>query len=489
MKLQVDKLKKMKGYEEGKGDAIDEGTLAIALSYKKNFLKEFIPIGPDQIGGKLGDGNYFVTRKYDGEFATIVYDRGVAITINRSGRVRRGIPCIREAAELLAAAGVEEAVVPAEIYVYDRDKRTRTQDLLHALSKRGDVSRLRLAVFDLLELDDEPYRPQSYLQTWEKLVEIFGNGKMVRPVEMERAFSAAEVETIYREWVEEGTAEGLVVRGELPFVFKIKPRHSLDAVVVGFTEGTGDQQGMVRTFLVALMPHAGVYQVVGRVGGGMKEALREKMFRELSELVVPSDFIDTDSNFVAFRMVQPVRVMEFSVRDVIYETPNGAVYNNQLVLDEGRYRLHATVTGLSLIAPVFERFRQDKEPNDIDARLSQIEEFSSFEPEEIVSVPQLETASSELLLRSVYRKRIGSKSMLQKYLVWKTNKQQTGEFPAYVLYYLNYSSQRQEPLQREVRVSASEGQIMELYERMLEKNIKQGWVKASESLQSVKSAP
>lgn len=480
MKLYEDKLKRMKGYEEGKIDAVDVETSSKALTYKKNFLKQFIAISPQQIDERLGDSHYYVTRKYDGEFATIVYENGQAITINRSGRVRRGIPCIDEAARLLKKAGVKQAVIPAEIYVDDSDKRTRTHDLIHALSKKGDVSILNLVAFDVLEYNGKPYKPDNFMETWKLLGKWLGKGKKVKRVEMEVARSNAEVKNIYQNWVDEGTAEGLVVRSDLPFVFKIKPKHFIDGVVIGFTEGTGDQQGQTRTFLIALMPEKNRYQAVVHVGGGMQDDLKNEMLKHFADRVIPSDFIETDSNHVAFRMVEPDTVMEFSVRDVIYETANGPVLNTIVKVEDGRYQVESTVTGLTFIAPVFERFRSDKGANAVDARLAQVEEFASFEPEEVVSAPKVDLPKSKLLLRELYQKQLGEKLMLQKYLVWKTNKEKSGEYPAYVLHYTNYSSQRQEPLQREIKVSDSRKQIMELYKQYLDENIKKGWNKLGE---------
>ncbi len=475
MRLYEDKFRQMKGYREGKIDAIDTETSSKALAYKKNFLKEFIAIYPQLIDKRLGDSRYYVTRKYDGEFATIIYEEGRVATINRSGKVRIGLPCAEEAAKMLKKAGVTQAIIPAEVYVEDRDKRTRTHDLLHALSKKGDVGILRLVAFDILELEGRPYKPENYIQTHQQLTAWFAGGKLVKVVEMKVAVSNAEVKDIYRKWVDEGTAEGLVVRSDLPFVFKIKPRHYLDAAVIGYTEGTGNQQGQVRTLLVAMMSEEGKFQVVGHIGGGMKENLRISMLNYFESRIVESEFIETDSNFVAFRMVKPDTVIEFSIRDVIYETANGVVENTILRFDGKRWKVDCAVTGISFIAPVFEKFRKDKAVNEVDVRLSQIENFASFEPEEIVNDPQVESPKSEILLREVYQKHLGKKYMLQKYLILKTNKEKTGDFPAYVLCYTNYSSDRQEPLQREVRISSSRQQMEKLLAEFLEANIKKGW--------------
>lgn len=479
MKLYKDKLRKMNNYLEGKIDAIDTETSTKALDYKTNFLKQFIAIYPQIIDKRLGESRYYVTRKYDGEFATIVYEDGRAVTINRSGRVRLGLPCAEEAALILKKAGVKQAIIPAEIYVDDTDKRTRTLDLIHALSKKGDVSILHLAVFDILELNNQPYKPENYIETHELIDKWFSKGKLVKPVELEVAYSNTEVKNIYHKWVDEGTAEGLVVRSDLPFVFKIKPRHSLDAVVIGFTEGTGDLKGQARTFLVALMPEEGKYQVVGNVGGGMKDDIKKDILGYFEKRIIPSDYIDTDSNHVAFRMVEPDTIMEFNVRDVIYETANGPVLNTVLRLEKGRWKVESTVTGLSFIAPVFERFRDDKKVNYTDVRINQIDDFASFEPEEIIAYPEEKRASSQILLRDLYEKQLGEKYMLQKYIIWKTNKEDSVDYPAYVLHYTNYSSNRQDILQREIKISDSYEQIHKLYEDYLKENIKKGWQRIS----------
>ncbi|MCC8146741.1 MAG: hypothetical protein LIO93_09975 [Bacteroidales bacterium] len=134
MKVFDAKLKKHNGYFEGQSDAIDKPSAAKAAKYKKEFLKRFIPISPEQIDKRLGDTQYWVTRKYDGEFANLFYEKDQAVIVNRSGRVRKGIPCIEEAIKILKKNGIQQAVIPAEIYVYDEKKKTRVSDLVNALT-------------------------------------------------------------------------------------------------------------------------------------------------------------------------------------------------------------------------------------------------------------------------------------------------------------------------------------------------------------------
>ena len=263
----------------------------------------------------------------------------------------------------------------------------------------------------------------------------------------------------------------------MPFVWKIKPRHNIDAVVVGFTEGTGDARGQVRTMLLALMPAEGKYQIVTKVGGGMTVQRKKALYEYFLPRVMQSEYTDTDSNHVAFRMVEPDKVMEFSVNDVRWETPNGLIENPVLEIVEGQYRLADNVNGISFVAPIIERFRDDKQADAGDVRLAQVEYISSFEPEDLEKLPIPLPRESEMLFREVYRKDVGEKIMVKKFVGWKTNKEKSGEYPAYVFHITDFSTGRAQRLQRDVSITSDRKQLDELLEKALDANIKQGWMK------------
>lgn len=480
MKIYKDKLKKRNGYWEGMSDAIDKTSATKAAAYKKDFLKKFIAISPQQIDKRLGDTMYWVTRKYDGEYANLFYENGQAVILNRSGRVRSGLPCIDEAIKVLQKYGIRQAVIPSELYVFDEKKKTRVNDLVNALADEKKIGTLRLACYDILEMDGKEYKPDNYGEVLEELDKILKGGKLIHPVDWTVAKNNSEVKKLFAQWVEKEASEGLVVRSEMPFVWKIKPRHNIDAVVIGFTEGTGDAKGQVRTMLLALMPEEGKYQVVTRVGGGMTEKQKRELFTYFSPRVMPSEFIETDSNHVAFRMVEPDKVIEFSVNDVRWESPDGLIENPLLEIVEGEYRLSESVNGISFVAPIIERFRDDKTADAGDVRLSQVESISSFEPEELGKMPIPKLRNSEVLFREVYRKNIGEKVMVLKFTGWKTNKEKTGEWPAYVLHTTNFSSNRQQHLTRDVEITDDYDQLLELRDKAIEENIKKGWTKVEE---------
>jgi len=460
------------GYLEGSADAASQSDSQKAIQYKKVVCKNFMNISADQIDYRLGGSEYFVTRKYDGEMNVLFYDGDQAAIINRSGRIRIGLPCTEDAKAALKKAGISQAVMPAELYACESEGRTRVFHVLNALADKKKIGALHLAVFDVLEIDDEPFRSNSYKDTLAKIKEIFVGAKLCSAVESKECKSKSEVKDIYADWVENGGAEGLVVRTDLPLVYKVKPRHNIDVAVVGYSEGAGDQKGQVRTLLLAMMPSEHEYQIIGKTGNGFDEDTKKELFDMLEPLTVDSDYIETDSNHVAFHMIRPEIVIELMINDVVFDTPSGMVENPVLLFESDMFIRKGNVHGISVIYPIFVRLREDKKAVHEDVRLTQINDFSYYAPEAVSDSGTLE--KSDLLKRIVYKKESGSKLMVQKFVVWKTNKP-APDYPAYVYHYTNFSSERKEPLQREVIVSESEEQIMELYEQSLATNVKKGW--------------
>jgi len=136
----------------------------------------------------------------------------------------------------------------------------------------------------------------------------------------------------------------------------------------------------------------------------------------------------------------------------------------------------APCNGVSLIHPVFERMRDDKKPDTDHAGIGQLTRLVGDEAGSAEAAASLPT--STILRRLLYTKGSGEKLMVQKYLVWKTNKEATdSRFPAFVLHYTDFSVGRKEMLKRELRASSSEEQILALCDAMIAENVKKGWEK------------
>ncbi len=158
------------------------------------------------------------------------------------------------------------------------------------------------------------------------------DGTLVHPVETEVVSDTGGIEQLFVKWVEGEGAEGLVVRSDSAGLFKVKPRHTLDAVVIGFTESTDDRAGMMHDLLLAVMRHDGTLHIMCRVGGGFSEDLRRTMLSDLKDMVVPSEYAEVNSDYVAYQMVRPDWVVEISCLDLISQTTRGGDIN-RMVLD------------------------------------------------------------------------------------------------------------------------------------------------------------
>jgi ATP-dependent DNA ligase len=460
---------------------MDKKILDLAALYKKDVAKKFIALDPSQIDERLAGSVFYVSRKYDGELALLLWDGKECLTVNTGGKQRTGFPCLEEAAKLLKSAKIKSAVIAAELYKNEEKGRTRVTDTLAALAKDTLHGELRLAFFDIVSIDGEQYKSGSYKETYEKISVICAKSTLVHPVRCETVNSKEKVKELFAKWVDEEGGEGLVVRSELPMVYKIKNRHTLDTVIVGFSEGTGSTKEMVRTFLLALMGEDGNYQVIGKCpAAAIDEPERKSLCAKLLKMKIKSDYTEIDSNNLAFHMIKPEIVAEVSFNDLIFENQDGPVFDPCLELKNNEYHCEKNVYGINMISPVFVRFREDKKAVKEDVRYSQLNDLICT-PYEDDKKQKGDLPKSQLLQRDVYKKTQGEKLMVQKFLVWKTNKDGLSgvDYPAFVLSYTNYSSDRADSLQYEVRVSDNKKQIMELHAAFVDKNVKKGWEKVS----------
>jgi hypothetical protein len=473
---------KLAGYGTAPATALsDPGLLPKVQEYRRISGSRMIPLDRDGMKQKIPAADHHVSRKVDGEFTVLILRGGLAFTLNPGGTVRVGLPFLDEAASLLSKAGVNDVMIAGELYVYKEFGRTRVHDV--STTARGpksedDLRQLRFAVFDIISEGNKNVL-QPFTDSWKSISKWFGKGERIHPVEAKPAKDAGEIGRIFEEWVEKEGAEGLVVRSDTAGIFKIKPRHSIDVAVLGFTESQADRQGMLHDLLMGVQRDDGTLQVLGRVGGGFTEDQRREMLSDLKDMVVESEYAEVNSDHVAYQMVQPDWVAEVSCLDLISQTTRGGSVD-RMVLDfknngSKEYRVVTKLPLATVISPQFVRRRDDKKVRPQDVGLRQVTG--------IVEVPlsdrdarQMTLPLSEILRREVYTKDLKGQTMVRKFVMWKTNKEATDEFPAYVMHFTDFSPNRKDPLSREVRVSSSQTQIETLFAGLKEENIKAGWL-------------
>jgi hypothetical protein len=470
---------KLGAYGTAQAGALADGALLPRVQeYRRLAGARMVALEKRDIRAKIPAGEHHVSLKVDGEFTVLVYDGKEALTLNPGGTVRIGLPLLSEAAGRLAKAGLKRALVAGELYVARPDgKRPRVHDVVQVARKPAseeDLGSLRLAVFDLLE----PAAP--FAETWKTIRKAFEGGERVHPVEAAVAKGPQDVERLFAEWVEKEGAEGLVIRSDQAGSFKLKPRRSIDAAVIGFTEGVDDRKGMLHDMLVALMRQDGSFHVFGRVGGGFSDDERRTFLSDLKDMAADSDYAEVNPDHVAYQMVRPEWIIEVSCLDLVSQTTRGGTIDRMVLnWDSGgsRYQALRRLPLSSALSPNFVRRREDKAMRPADLRLQQVSEVVEV-PLVDRDVRQLALPKSEVLRREAYTKVLKGQTMVRKLLLWKTNKEAEGRFPAFVVAYTDFSPNRKTPLEREIRVSNSREQIDALWKALAEENIVKGWVKA-----------
>lgn len=446
-----------------------------AKDYKREVAGRFILVASDKINEKMSGSDFILTRKYDGIMCYVEMNDGSLSAFNSSGQPLSKVPCLVELERLLTRHGVKCAKLAGELFAtLNPDGRERVGDILSAIADPEKHPMLRFAAFDLMEFENEPVKSDNYRQILDRLSAIMNGGKTARVVRGHDAESLHEVETLVRKLIERG-AEGAVVHCSQPFVYKIKPRHTFDAAVIGYTVGEGPASDMVRDIMVGVIHPDGSIQQIGTMGNGLSDMQRKKLCATLRNDNVDCDWFLTDSRGVAYQMVRPRLVVEFNTIDCVTENASGEPKTNMLLEYNGKdaYKAVMNVPGVALHSPCIVRLREDKNATCADVPFKQLSDLYSIGMQK--KSAETTMPRSTLLCRKVYLKKSGLKRMVQKFVVWQTNKETAGDYPAYVLHHTDYNYSRQEQLKRDLRVSSSKEQIMTLLEEMILVNIKKGW--------------
>lgn len=469
-------------YLTGKAtDLADPSLHARAQEYRRKLSGQMKPISGEDIYRIPKSTGYYAMRKYDGEFALIVFDGKQLISVNPGGTVRVGLPCFVEAEKLLKKAKVKSCLLGAEIYVIEAStKQNKVQQvvgILRSPSSEAQLEKLGLAVFDVIEFDGE--NPASTKDVFALLKKWFGKGKRVHPVDHVVTDKADKMMERFADWVIGEGSEGLVIRHDQAGWYKVKLRHNIDAAIIGFSEGSDDRKGVLHDLLVAVMRQDGTFQELGRVGGGFSEDDRKSIADELRRRIVPSDYVAVNNDYVAYEMIEPGPVIEMSCLDLIAETTKGDTVNRMVLDWDGvRYSPLMRMPLVSVISPQFVRMRDDKEANVEDVNIRQIAQ--------LVDIKDIDKAAhgtlaepSRILERTVYTKVMKGQKMVRKLLLWKTNKEESAEFPGYVVYLTDFSPNRMNPLERDIRVANTEDAARRLFDGLKQKNFVSGWEKVA----------
>lgn len=470
------------GYCTGKApDLTDPSLHAKSQDYKRRVSGNMRAISAEDAFKLPKAKGYLVSRKYDGENAMLFFDGQKMISVNPGGTARVGLPAFEEAAELLKKAGVGECILGAEIYVKeDATKAHPVQQVVRVLRSppsKEALEKLGVAVFDVIELDGKPVGEAGIV--FELLKKWFNKGKKVHAVAHEKTDKLDRVMELFTEWVMGDGAEGVVLRHDQAGFYKIKLRHNLDVAIIGYSEGQDARKGMLHDLLVAVMRSDGTFHEFTRVGGGFSDEDRRSFVKDLKKRTVPSDYVAVNNDYVAYEMIKPGPVIEISCLDLIAERARGGPVKRMVLDWDGkRYSAVVRMPLVSVISPQFIRIRDDKEATADDVNIRQVSDLVAV-PEAEKSAHEDDDPASQLIERTVYTKVMKGNTMVRKLLLWKTNKTDRNDFPGFVVYLTDFSPNRQNPLERDIKISNSERTAKQMFDDWGKKIFITGWEKAA----------
>ncbi len=432
-----------------------------AQTYKRSVASKYLPAGGEEIVSKIREADqYLLSVKYDGHFYLLCCEKGAVTLVSPGGNVIDDLPLLADAKELLSKAKVKDACIPGELY-FRKEGRSRVFDLTANLDdKSPDIC---FAAFDILSIDGKEYERSELVVKHKKLDEIFPEGGKVHSVGSKSVESRKDILDYFKQVVETDSQEGVVVKSSEGMIYKLKPRCTLDGVVIGFVEGEGDRAGMLRD--------EKTYQITAKVGNGFTDDERKNLLKTLAKSKVESNYIEASGAKVAFTMVKPEMVIEYSSIDLAVETSKGPIRKMSLTYGDGGYSAEQNLSCVSSMSPVFLRIRDDKKVNKDDIRFSQITDIVELAG----SGEAVELKESEILKREVFVKESKGQKMVRKFMLWKTNKEKDPDYPAFVFHYTDFSPTRKAMLKKDIKVSDSKKQIKQIYADEIAENVKKGW--------------
>lgn len=417
----------------------------------------YITVNPSEIASRIvEDTAYWWSQKLDGHHVRIVVSNTDLTFYSKSGlQMNLGhvnFDSLDFTGELYGELIVKEG--PSTNSAVSHKLRVNSQDLEIVVFGANDGTR-NLSISEFQKLD------------------IAGTG--IKPIVWNSVNSRTELELAFQSIIS-NEGEGIVAATDSGFVYKIKPVHTVDLVILGYSLGTSQSSGQLRDLLFGAMTDDGNYCVLGRTSQGINSSNAEPLLSRLSSLQVKSNYIEVSSAKTAFVFIEPVVVAEFSCLDIQGSNSQGAVQKPLLEYSrDSGYSFNSDIPAVSFYSLVYQQIREDKKATIDSAGWSQISDFINSED----GVPSVQTEESTIELREVFTKESKNGIAVRKILVLKSNKENSGDYAPYYSLYTDFSPGRKSPLDTEIYLHQSITEATEKFLWLKDENIKKGWIKSN----------
>ena len=442
---------------------------SIAKQYKCAVAAKYKPLKPEEIS-LIPSGKIFVSKKIDGELWLAHINQNGATLFSKGGRfIKEGI--IIESLKGCLPNNIENLIVAGELY-FQKDSRERVGDVTKAISEK-DFNNLSFAIFDLVKMEGK-LLPLNYEQRLEELQSIFKQKNNLKVIETKEISDKNNLKDFYEKSVKIENAEGIIIRTGSGITYKVKPSISIDAMVIGFTSKVNEPQ-KVRSFLLGLKREDKSIQLIGACGN-LSDSLKKDLYRKLEDIECASKFRHSSSDGNLYRFVKPEMVLEVKCTEIQSEDSNAnSIRRMVLEFKNNIWEPLALTECVSLIHPVILRKRLDKNSDEIDVRISQIESF--LDSKKIKEkIKQIELPKSKLIDRKVWTKDGKNGISIRKIITLKTSKSEIWDgWPEWIVFYSDFSSGRKSPLERKLKTAQNEEEANKIVNNLIESNIKKGW--------------
>jgi len=448
---------------------------SIAKQYKCAVAAKYRPLKPEEIS-LIPSGKFFVSKKIDGELWLAHVNQNGATLFSKGGRfIKEGI--IIESLKGCLPSNIENLIVAGELY-FPKDSRERVGDVSKAISEK-DFNNLSFAIFDLVKIQGKSL-PLNYEKRLEELQSIFQKKNNLKVIETKEISDKNNLKDFYEKSVKIENAEGIIIRTGSEITYKVKPSISIDALVVGFTNKVNEPE-KVRSVLLGLKRDDNSIQLIGACGN-LSGSLKEELFRKLEDIECESKFRHSSSDGNLYRFVKPEMVLEVKCTEIQSEDSNAnSIRRMVLEFKNNIWNPLALTDCVSLIHPVILRERLDKNSDETDVRISQIESF--LDSKKIKEkVKQIELPKSKIYDRKVWTKDGKNGISIRKIITLKTSKSEIWDgWPEWIVFYSDFSSGRKSPLERKLKTAQNEEEANKIVNNLIESNIKKGWEIRSQS--------
>ena len=440
----------------------------ILINYKNTVASKFLPVRSDQIKTRVFElDKYYLSTKIDGHLCFVLKNGNEVSILSHNSKPFEREELKEEIANKLVK---DDGLFAGEIYLHNNDKKTRSYDLTSEIN--NSKSDIRIALFDVLQHNNQEFLENDWNNKKTILRDKFLDGEKVFFLEEVELSSKQEIQTEFEKRVIELKGEGVVVRGEAGPIFKIKEYLSFDLVVLGYVTGHANDFSLLKEILVGTQVSTNTFLVVGIVVNGFSISDREKYAEDFEKIKADSDMIQISNSKIPFTMIQPKHIVEVESTDVLNTTSNGVIKKSVFEFSDN-YLFQNKSPSVSLTTPVFKRFRTDKKIIQQDVGVNQLTRVISLEDD---LKEEISKKDSKLINKEVYVKETKGVKMVKKFLIWET-KGDLKNYPKFIFYKIDYSPSRLLKLKREIKVSNDNKQILTIYKKEIESDIKSGWNK------------